>query len=90
MRYYAQYDPKGSFTGLIKSVTPVENTKEISQEEYEKILAEIREKASYVDSVYNGNLRIDQVPEKWRDEIQNRVDQQKVDDALASQAAKTN
>lgn len=47
----------------------------ISKDEYECILAEIREKATLVNQLYNGEITIDAVPEEWREEIQRRVDE---------------
>ena len=46
---------------------------EITEEEYNRLLAEIREKASLVDALYNGEISIDSVPTEWKEEIQRRV-----------------
>jgi len=48
---------------------------EITKEEYETLLAEIREKASLVDKLYNGEITLSDVPTEWREEIQRRVDE---------------
>lgn len=48
---------------------------EITEEEYNRLLAEIREKASLVDALYNGEISIDSVPTEWKEEIQRRVDE---------------
>lgn len=48
---------------------------EITEEEYNRLLNEIRQKAALVDSLYNGEITIDHVPTEWQDEIQRRVDE---------------
>lgn len=48
---------------------------EITESEYNAILAEIREKAALVDKLYSGEITIDAVPVDWQEEIQRRVDE---------------
>ena len=48
---------------------------EITEEEYNRLLTEIRTKAALVDSLYNGEIIIDDVPPEWREEIQRRVEE---------------
>lgn len=48
---------------------------EITEEEYNRLLTEIRTKAALVDSLYNGEITIDHVPTEWQEEIQRRVDE---------------
>ena len=48
---------------------------EITEAEYNALLAEIREKAALVDKLYIGEITIDDVPADWQDEIQRRVDE---------------
>ena len=48
---------------------------EITEEEYNRLLTEIREKASLVNQLYNGEITIDDVPTEWQEEIQRRVDE---------------
>ena len=69
MRYYAQYNDTGK---LIIIGTGYGGT-EITEAEYNTLLAEIRSKAQLVDDVYNGVKTLDDVPAEWRDEIQRRV-----------------
>ena len=69
MRYYAQYNDSGK---LIAIGTGPGGT-EITEAEYNTLLAEIRAKAQLVDDVYNGVKTLDDVPAEWRDEIQRRV-----------------
>ena len=48
---------------------------EITETEYNTLLAEIREKAALVDKLYSGEIAIDEVPTDWQEEIQRRVDE---------------
>ena len=71
MRYYAQYSDNGK---LVAIGTGYGST-EITEAEYNALLAEIREKAALVDKLYSGEITIDEVPADWKDEIQRRVDE---------------
>ena len=71
MRYYAQYSDSGK---LIAIGTGYGGT-EITEAEYNALLAEIREKAALVDKLYSGEITIDKVPADWQEEIQRRVDE---------------
>ena len=71
MRYYAQYNNSGK---LIAIGTGHGGT-EITEVEYNRLLAEIREKAAFVEQLYNGEITIDDVPTEWQEEIQRRVDE---------------
>lgn len=71
MRYYAQYNESGK---LIAIGTGPGGT-EITEAEYNALLTEIREKASLVDQLYNGEITISDVPETWQEEIQRRADE---------------
>lgn len=48
---------------------------EITEAEYNTLLAEIREKAALVDKLYSGEITIADVPTEWQEEIQRRVDE---------------
>lgn len=48
---------------------------EITEAEYNTLLAEIHEKAALVDKLYGGEIAIDAVPAPWQEEIQRRVDE---------------
>ena len=48
---------------------------EITEAEYNSLLAEIREKAALVDKLYSGEITLDEVPADWQEEIQRRVDE---------------
>lgn len=47
----------------------------ITEAEYNTLLAEIREKAALVDKLYSGEITISDVPTDWREEIQRRVNE---------------
>lgn len=70
-RYYAKYRNDG--TPYIVGVG-IGGT-EITEAEYNILLAEIREKASLVNRLYSGEITIDDVPAEWQEEIQRRVDE---------------
>lgn len=69
MRYYAQYNENNALIAIGTGAGGVE----ITEAEYNTLLAEIRAKAQLVDDVYNGVKTLDDVPAEWRDEIQRRV-----------------
>lgn len=71
MRYYARYDESNK---LIAIGTGPAGT-EITEDEYNRLLSEIREKASLVDALYNEEITIDAVPAEWQEEIQRRVNE---------------
>ena len=71
MRYYAQYTESGT----IIAIGTGSGGEEITEAEYNRLLTEIREKAALVNQLYNGEITIADVPEAWREEIQQRVDE---------------
>ena len=71
MRFFAQYNNSGK---LLAIGTGSGGT-EITEAEYNTLLAEIREKAALVDKLYSGEITIDAVPVDWQEEIQRRVDE---------------
>ena len=71
MRHYAQYNDSGK---LIAIGTGNGGT-EITEAEYNALLAEIREKAVLVDKLYSGEITIDAIPVEWQEEIQRRVNE---------------
>lgn len=72
MRYYAKYDVDGK---LLSICTGYCDGVEITEEEYNRLLTEIRTKATLVDSLYSGSITLEDVPADWQDEIQRRVDE---------------
>lgn len=71
MRYYAQYNDSGKLIAI--GAGP--GGTEITESEYNALLAEIREKAALVDKLYSGEITIADVPTEWQEEIQRRVDE---------------
>lgn len=71
MRYYAQYNESNTLLAIGTGYGGVE----ITEEEYNRLLSEIREKAALVNQLYNGEITIEDVPEEWQEEIQRRVDE---------------
>ena len=70
MRYFAHYSDED-----IVSIGTGPGGTEITEAEYNRLLAEIREKAALVDKLYSGEITIADVPADWREEIQRRVDE---------------
>lgn len=71
MRYYAQYTD----TGKLLAIGTGNGGTEITEAEYNTLLAEIREKAALVDNLYSGEITLADVPTDWQEEIQRRVDE---------------
>lgn len=71
MRYYAQYNDSGKLIAIGTGY----GGEEITEAEYTRLLAEIREKADLVDKLYRGRITIDDVPTEWQEEIQRRVNE---------------
>ena len=71
MRYYAHYNEAGKLVIIGTGSGGVE----ITEAEYNALLAEIREKAALVDKLYSGEITIDAVPVEWQEEIQRRVNE---------------
>ena len=71
MRYYAQYNEDNKLTAI--GIGP--GGTEITIEEYDSLLSEIREKASLVNKLYSGEITIESIKKEWREEIQRRVNE---------------
>ena len=71
VKYFAQYNDFGKIVAIGTGYGGTE----ITETEYNALLAEIREKAALVDKLYNGEITIDDVPAEWQEEIQRRVDE---------------
>lgn len=71
MRHYALYNEDNKLLAIGTGAGGVE----ITEEEYNRLLAEIRTKAELVNKVYNEEITLAEVPEEWQAEIQRRVDE---------------
>ena len=81
MRYYAQYNDSGKLLAIGTGAGGVE----ITEAEYNALLAEIREKAALVDKLYSGEITLDEVPADWKEEIQRRVNERITEDGEAAE-----
>lgn len=81
MRYYAKYTDSGKLIAI--GTGPGET--EITEAEYSRLLAEIREKAALVGKLYSGEITIDDVPTDWQEEIQRRVNERIAADGETAQ-----
>ena len=81
MRYYAQYNDSGKLVAIGTGY----GGEEITEAEYNALLAEIREKAALVDKLYSGEITIDAVPVDWQEEIQRRVDERIAAEGIAEE-----
>ena len=70
MRYYKIVD--GDY---LLAVGTGNGGEEITEAEYNTLLAEIREKVALIVKLYSGEITIADVPTDWQEEIQRRVDE---------------
>lgn len=71
MRYYAQRNENNTIIAIGTGPGGVE----ITEEEYNRLLAEIQTKATLVSQFYNDEITLADVPAEWQEEIQQRVDE---------------
>lgn len=71
MRYYAQYSDENRLIAIGVG----NGGTEITEAEYNALLAEIREKATLVNRLYAKEITIADVKAEWQDEIQRRVNE---------------
>ena len=81
MRYYAIYNESGKLIAIGTGPGGIE----ITETEYNRLLTEIREKAALVDKLYSGEITLADVPAKWQEEIQRRVDERIAREGEAAQ-----
>ena len=81
MRHYKQLNENNKLIAVGTGPGGVE----ITEDEYNRIFAEIREKAALVNQLYNGEITIDSVPAQWQEEIQRRVNERIVAEGEAAQ-----
>ena len=70
MRYY-----KRVYNDIVIAIGTGYGGTEITEAEYNALLAQIREKAALADKLYGGEITLDDVPAEWQEEIQRRVDE---------------
>ena len=80
MKYYKQL-----YNGIIVSIGTNKVGEEITEEEYNTLLAEIRSKERLVAQLYSGEITIEDVPSEWQEEIQRRVDERIAADSEAAE-----
>ena len=80
MKYFAQYE-----NGILTAIGTGNGAEEITEAEYNALLAEIREKAALVEKLYSGEITIDEVPADWQEEIQRRVDERSAAEGTAEE-----
>lgn len=85
MRYYKQIDNDNN---LLAIGTGYGGT-EITETEYNSLLAEIREKDELVDKLYSGEITIEAVPVEWVEEIARRVNKRIEQEASVPESEKT-
>lgn len=71
MRYFSLHNGDHKLVGIGTGI----GGNEITKEEYDALLSEIREKAALVNQLYSGEITLDDVPADWQEEIQRRVDE---------------
>lgn len=71
MRYYATYDESNKLIAIGSGFGGTEITKE----EYETMLSESKDKAKLSRQLYGGDITVSDIPVKWQEEIQCRVEQ---------------
>lgn len=81
MRYYAEYNESGK----LLAIGTGHGGTEITEAEYNTLLAEIREKATLVNKLYSGEITIAKVPTDWQEEIQRRVNERIAAEGEAAQ-----
>ena len=71
MRYFKKCNKENKLLGIGTGYGGTE----IKEEEYNRLFAEIREKATLVDKLYSGEITIVEVPAEWQEEITRRVNE---------------
>ena len=72
MRYYKQIE-NDKLIAVGTTSSDLISATEITKEEYENLLTEIRTKAELVDKLYDAEITISDIPTEWQEEIERRV-----------------
>ena len=75
MVYFAIYNDSDKLISIGYTSAPTTTGVEITREEYEALSAEIAAKAEYAEKLYLGEIAIEDVPEEWRADVQEMVDE---------------
>lgn len=75
MRHYKQIS-----NGVLVAIDTGFGGIEITKDEYDALLTEIRAKAQLTNKLYKNEITIADVPAEWQEEIQERVNQMIEDD----------
>lgn len=70
MRYYAEYNENGE----LLAIGIGEDGVEITEEEYNAIMAELQLKNEYAYKVYLQQITLNEVPEKYREAVEDIVE----------------
>lgn len=85
MRYHKAHDETGKLISIGTGFGGIE----ISEQEYNSLLAMIRQKATLVNALYSGEITLADIPAEWQEEIQRRVDERIAADQEAEEAEAT-
>lgn len=66
MRYYKILDS----TGKLLAIGIGDDGEEITESEYNALMEEIHAKWTYINKLADGEITAEDVPEKWREEVQ--------------------
>lgn len=80
MRYFSLHNVDHKLVGIGTGIGGTE----ITEAEYNALLAEILKKAELVDKLYSGEITIDDVPTDWQEEIRRRVNERITADGEAA------
>lgn len=84
MRYYKRFDNNNNLLSIGTGYGGIE----ITETEYNSLLAEIREKAELVEKLYSGEITLETIPTEWQEEIQQRVNERIEQEASVPESEK--
>lgn len=81
MRYYAKHS-----NGKLVCIGIGSGGEEITEEQYYALRTEVHEKLRYTDLACKGEIELEDIPEKWRSEIENLVAEYNESEVAAEEA----
>lgn len=85
-KHFAQYNGENLVSIFTACGCASDGCVEITEAEYNTLLAEIREKAALVEQLYAEEITLADIPAEWQEEIQRRVNERiEADGLLAEQ-----